>query len=50
MKAMLPYVDEFRPVHNLESLETLISVISEAAQRQSAAAMARESFAPRDEC
>ena len=49
MKAMLPYVDEFRPVHNLESLETLINVISEAAQRQSAAAMARESYAPRDE-
>ena len=37
MKAMLPYVDEFRPVHNLESLETLIDVISAAAQRQSAA-------------
>src|SRR3982751_2209153 len=50
MKAMLPYVDEFRPVHNLESLETLIDVISMAAQRQSAAAIARESFAPRDEC
>src|SRR3954454_15796703 len=50
MKAMLPYVDEFRPVHNLESLDTLISVISEAAQRQSAAAIARESFAPWDEC
>ena len=28
MKAMLPHVDEFRPVHNLESLETLIDVIS----------------------
>jgi uncharacterized protein with von Willebrand factor type A (vWA) domain len=50
MKAMLPYVDEFRPVHNLESLETLINVISAAATRQSAAAIARESFAPRDEC
>jgi uncharacterized protein with von Willebrand factor type A (vWA) domain len=50
MKAMLPHVDEFRPVHNLESLETLIDVISDAAQRQSAAAMARETFAPRDEC
>ena len=50
MKAMLPHVDEFRPVHNLESLETLIDVISAAATRQSAAAIARESFAPRDEC
>jgi hypothetical protein len=50
MKAMLPHVDEFRPVHNLESLETLIDVISESAHRQSAAAMARETFAPRDEC
>jgi len=50
MKAMLPHVDEFRPVHNLESLETLIAVISEAAHRQSAAAIARETFAPRDEC
>src|SRR3989441_4326482 len=28
MKAMMPYVDEFRPVHNLESLETLIEVLS----------------------
>ena len=49
MKAMLPYVDEFRPVHNLESLETLVEVISRAAQRQSAAAMARETYGPRDE-
>jgi len=28
MKAMMPYVDEFRPVHNLESLEILIDVLS----------------------
>jgi hypothetical protein len=28
MKAMMPHVDEFRPVHNLESLETLIEVLS----------------------
>jgi uncharacterized protein len=49
MKAMLPYVDEFRPVHNLESLETLIGVISAAATRHSAAAMARETYGPRDE-
>jgi uncharacterized protein with von Willebrand factor type A (vWA) domain len=49
MKAMLPYVDEFRPVHNLESLETLVDVISRAAQRHSAAAMARETYGPRAE-
>src|ERR671933_2829725 len=42
MRAMLPYVDEFRPVHNLESLATLVDVISAAAQRHSAAAMAQE--------
>ena len=49
MKAMLPHVDEFRPVHNLESLETLVSVISAAAQRQSAAAMAQERYGLREE-
>jgi len=49
MKAMLPYVDEFRPVHNLESLEELIAVISAAAQRHSAAAMARETYGAREE-
>jgi uncharacterized protein with von Willebrand factor type A (vWA) domain len=48
MKAMLPYVDEFRPVHNLESLETLVEVISRAAQRQSAAAMAQERYGVRE--
>ncbi len=48
MKAMLPYVDEFRPVHNLESLETLVAVISAAAQRQSAAAMAQERYGVRE--
>ncbi len=31
MKAMLPYVDEFRPVHNLESLEELIAALREPA-------------------
>lgn len=39
MKAMLPYVDEFRPVHNLDSLEGLIAVLSApAAARRGAAA------------
>jgi hypothetical protein len=49
MKAMLPYVDEFRPVHNLESLGTLVDVISAAAQRHSAAAMAQERYGAREE-
>jgi uncharacterized protein with von Willebrand factor type A (vWA) domain len=49
MKAMLPYVDEFRPVHNLASLEELIDVISAAAQRHSQAAMARETYGLREE-
>jgi len=49
MKAMLPHVDEFRPVHNLESLETLVDVISAAAQRHSAAAMAQERYGAREE-
>ena len=34
MKAMMPHVDEFRPVHNLESLETLIEVLSAPATRR----------------
>ncbi len=38
MKAMMPYVDEFRPVHNLESLEALIAVLSAPFARRGAAA------------
>jgi uncharacterized protein len=49
MKAMLPHVDDFRPVHNLESLETLVDVISAAATRHSAAAMAQERYGQRAE-
>jgi uncharacterized protein with von Willebrand factor type A (vWA) domain len=48
MKAMLPYVDEFRPVHNLESLETLVDVISAAAQRHTTAALAQERYGVRE--
>jgi uncharacterized protein with von Willebrand factor type A (vWA) domain len=33
MRAMLPHVDEFRPVHNLESLEALIATLSAPAVR-----------------
>ena len=37
---MMPYVDEFRPVHNLESLETLIEVLSTPTPRRGDAAAA----------
>jgi len=40
MKAMLPYVDEFRPVHNLESLEALIAVLSAPPARRGIAGSA----------
>ena len=43
MKAMMPYVDEFRPVHNLESLETLIEVLSAPIARRGTAATAWQS-------
>ncbi len=45
MKAMMPYADEFRPVHNLESLEALIEALSAPAPRRGAAASSwRESM------
>ncbi|HWA80168.1 MAG TPA: VWA domain-containing protein [Acetobacteraceae bacterium] len=31
IRAMLPYVDEFRPVHNLESLRELVTLLSKPA-------------------
>ena len=37
MRAILPYVDEFRPVHNLESLENLIEVLSAPIARRGTA-------------
>jgi uncharacterized protein len=40
MRAMMPYVDEFRPVHNLESLENLIAALSAPIARRGAAAAA----------
>jgi hypothetical protein len=45
---MLPHVDDFRAVHNLASLESLIDVISSAAARQSAEAMSRETYGVRE--
>ena len=43
MRAMLPHVDDFRPVHNLESLESLIEVLSSPAARRGIAAAAQPS-------
>ncbi len=34
IRAMLPHVDEFRPVHNLESLETLAAAMARPARSQ----------------
>lgn len=34
IRAMLPYVDEFRPVHNLASLRALVDLLSQAAPRR----------------
>ncbi len=34
MRAILPHVDEFRPVHNLESLETLAEALKQAGPRR----------------
>jgi hypothetical protein len=39
MKAMMPYVDEFRPVHSLESLESLVEVLSAPTTRRGTAAV-----------
>jgi uncharacterized protein len=38
MRAMLPHVDEFRPVHNLESLQDLVTVLTAAGPRRLTAA------------
>ncbi len=40
MKALLPHVDEFRPVHNLESLGELVKVLSRPSERRLEAAAA----------
>jgi uncharacterized protein len=40
MRAILPYVDEFRPVHNMESLGELVSALSRPAPRRLDAAAA----------
>jgi hypothetical protein len=38
MRAILPYVDEFRPVHNLASLEALVAALAEPGARRLQAA------------
>ena len=50
MKAMLPYVDEFRPVHNLESLETLIERDQRGGAAPERGGDGARKLAPRDEC
>ena len=37
IQAILPHVDEFRPVHNLESLMQLAEILSRPAERRSPA-------------
>jgi uncharacterized protein with von Willebrand factor type A (vWA) domain len=41
MRAMLPHVDDFRPVHNLESLESLIEALSGPPARRGMAGRAQ---------
>jgi uncharacterized protein with von Willebrand factor type A (vWA) domain len=46
MRAILPHVDEFRPVHSLESLEALVGALAKPAPRRlEAAASWRETVA-----
>jgi uncharacterized protein len=47
MRAMLPYVDDFRPVHNLESLETLTEALSAPPARRDMAAATWRQLAER---
>jgi uncharacterized protein with von Willebrand factor type A (vWA) domain len=47
MRAMMPYVDEFRPVHNLESLEELISALSAPSSRRGPPATALRHYQER---
>jgi hypothetical protein len=46
MRAILPHVDEFRPVHSLESLEALIAALSRPAPRRLDAAASWREIAP----
>jgi hypothetical protein len=42
IRAMLPYVDDFRPVHNLASLRALVDLLSRPAPRRTLLAAAAE--------
>jgi uncharacterized protein len=42
IRAMLPHVDDFRPVHNLASLRTLVDLLSRPAPRRTLLAAAAE--------
>jgi uncharacterized protein with von Willebrand factor type A (vWA) domain len=42
IRAMLPHVDDFRPVHNLASLRALVDLLSRAAPRRAVLAAAGE--------
>jgi uncharacterized protein len=33
IRTMLPHVDEFRPIHNLESMASLIAALSRGGER-----------------
>jgi uncharacterized protein with von Willebrand factor type A (vWA) domain len=38
IRAMLPHVDDFRPVHNLASLQQLVDALAQPARRAPSAA------------
>ena len=42
IRAMLPHVDDFRPVHNLASLRALVDLLSRPTPRRTLLAPARE--------
>jgi hypothetical protein len=46
MRAILPHVDEFRPVHSLESLEALVEALSRPAPRRLEAAASWRDVVP----
>jgi uncharacterized protein with von Willebrand factor type A (vWA) domain len=46
IKAMLPHVDEFRPVHNLESLANLADLLSRPAPPRDAQRDGKSAWKP----
>ena len=45
-RAIMPYVDDFRPIHNLNSLASLVDVLSGPAANAAAMAEWRKAAAP----